>query len=461
MNIWQRIALIILSSLLVILAIEPFAFSILALVAWIPFFIAIRGATFRAAFRLGVLQGFLTFAGTLIWLYEIFGALAPILWLMLALFTGLFAGLSTLPRLKNSPALVALVWTGIEYYRAEHFYLNFSWITPGTALPPNLFTSIIGVYGVSFLIILASLWLAHQRWRHGIPLALLIIIAVMAMSHRINHSAPSTVALIQNEKENFDYYVEVSSPLKAEVDVIVWPEYAISFDPTHEMNAYALKDISTLLDSRAQLLVAGGKTWHDTTNHIWSNTAFTFGKEGVLGTHFKNHTVHMFDDGEKGTTASAIETPIGKIGTPICFDCDHQDVIRRMTADGAGLFLIPSMDAIKWTERQHLQHGTLFRHRAAENGRWLAVASTSGLTQIIGPNGYADKKLPLMDEGVLIGEVSILKHRTLFQRGGWLFGPISLAVTVGLILWSIFLALRKKTSASEKADLQESPQPPS
>ncbi|MDA7863156.1 hypothetical protein N9B42_01155 [Akkermansiaceae bacterium] len=449
MNIWKRVGLIILSALLIILSIEPFALWGLSLIAWVPLFIALQGTSFRVGFRLGVLHGLLTLAGTLPWLFDIFKTLAPALWLILALFTGLYGGLASLPRFKNSPALLALIWTGLEYYRSEHFFLSFTWITPGTAFEPNLLTAMIGVFGITFLIIFSSLHLSKKRLGWGVSIIIALLVSYFVSSKEVDSSDSLTVALVQNEGMNFDDYNTLSQPLKDDVDVIVWPEYSMSFDPTHEMNAYAIKDISTLLNSRAQLLIAGGQTWHDRENQIWSNTAFTFGKGGVLGTHYKNHTVHMFNDGEKGTTADAIETPIGKIGTPVCFDCDHQDVVRKMTANGAEVFLIPSMDAISWTERQHLQHATLFRHRAAENGRWLAVASTSGVTQIIDSKGQPRAVLPMMDEGVLTGEVALRNHRTIFQRGGWLFGPVCLAGTLGLVLWLVFDALAaRKTKAA-------------
>ncbi|MGJ8696424.1 MAG: apolipoprotein N-acyltransferase [Verrucomicrobiaceae bacterium] len=444
MNKWKRIALTLASAALITLSIHPFAFWPLALVAWIPFFFAIQDTTFRVGFRLGILHAFATFAGTLSWLFTIFGTLAPALWFILALFTGIFGGLATLPRFKNSPALLALIWTGLEYFRSEHFILSFPWITPGTAFPPNLFTPIIGVFGLTFLIILSSLFISQKRFNWGLGLIIALIAASVSSPVDPDQDNSHTVALVQNETMNFDDYRNPSIPLKDEVDFIVWPEYALSFDPTHERNAYALDDISALLDSRAQLLVTGGQTWHDPDNEIWSNTAFTFGKTGILGTHFKNHTVHFFNDGEKGTTANAVDTPIGKIGTPVCFDCDHQDVIRKMTADGAELFLIPSMDAAHWTKRQHLQHGQLFRHRAAENGRWLAIASTSGLTQIVDPNGHTSAQLPLMEEGVLTGQISPRQHRTLFQRGGWLFGPATLLGTFALIIRAIIDAFQKR-----------------
>jgi len=41
------------------------------------------------------------------------------------------------------------------------------------------------------------------------------------------------------------------------------------------------------------------------------------------------------------------------------------------------------------------QHAGMFRHRALENGRWMAVASTSGRTQVIDPHGVVRAELPI------------------------------------------------------------------
>lgn len=268
MKIWYRILLIILSAGLITLTFESYnsPISLLPLFAWIPFFIALQGISFRAGFRLGILQGFLMFSGTITWLYEIFGTLAPTLWFILALFFGAFGALSTLPILRNSPILLATIWTGLEYYRAEHFYLSFPWITPGTGMNPSVLTSIIGVYGVTFLIILSSLYLTKRRFNLG-GFLLLTLLAISFDSNRPEIQSPHRVALVQNESLNFDSYLIESQELKGEVDFIVWPELAINFDPNHQ--TFALKKIDTLLDSSTSLLVSGGQTWHDIENEVW------------------------------------------------------------------------------------------------------------------------------------------------------------------------------------------------
>ena len=86
-----------------------------------------------------------------------------------------------------------------------------------------------------------------------------------------------------------------------------------------------------------------------------------------------------------------------------------------LTQRGASFFLVPSMDAGSWTDRQHEQHARLFRHRAAESGRWFAVAATSGVSQIVDPQGRVRGRLPTMEDGVLLGSVVPRTEQTLYR----------------------------------------------
>lgn len=438
----RKILLTILSALLVTLVFPPVDWWFLAPVAWVPLFMALRDTGVRASFRLGVLHGLLSYGGTLWWMMEIFQTFAACLWFMLALFTGVFGLLFHLAsrfQTRWLPLVLAMIWTGIEYYRGELFVLSFPWITPGTGFPPIELTSVIGVYGVSFLLVLIGLTyvleIGQFRLRDRLSitlvsgLALLFLMVFVSMPR--HEDTALTIALVQNEDGIFDTHFEFSEPHAGKVDAIVWPEYAIDFDPESHPRGIELQE---LLIGTTEVIILGARREGDDDD--FQNTAFVEGKAGQLGSHVKNHTVHLFADGIPGTTADPIETPLGKIGTPICFDCDYQDIVRKMTASGAEFFLIPVMDAKSWTARQHLQHAELFRHRAAENGRWLAVAATSGRTQIISPEGQVDAQLPLMRDGVLVGQIRPLNHLTLFQRGGWLFGPLCLGAT--LLLSVIF-----------------------
>ena len=107
-----------------------------------------------------------------------------------------------------------------------------------------------------------------------------------------------------------------------------------------------------------------------------------------------------------------------------------------MVTNGAQVLIVPSLDAISWSARQHKQHAELFRHRAAENNRWIAVAASSGLTQIIDPHGNRIDSIPLMDEGFLIGKVALTDGRTIYNRFGWLIGWICMGIAAILLLFN-------------------------
>jgi len=101
------------------------------------------------------------------------------------------------------------------------------------------------------------------------------------------------------------------------------------------------------------------------------------------------------------------------------------------------------MDAIGWTARQHIDHSQFTRHRAAENRRWVAVPSTSGVTQIIDPYGRQVKALPLMESGVLSGEIELREDLTFFSQYGWVFGWMSVVIGGIVAVLALFLPLAK------------------
>lgn len=440
-----RTGLVLLSAGLGILAFPPFHLPALGLVFPLPFLLAIRHAKPGQAVLLGLVHGLALFIGTLHWLLTVFGPFALLLHVILALFPAIFAGLLTtlrphLPSPRWQPWVAAILWTGIEHFRSEWFGLRFPWITPGTALPPGHLTPIVGVYGISFLIIAACAALSFGPENRRTAAALLAGLALATWLPL--PPSPETglrIAAIQVEDMSVPRLLQLSEKIE-QADAIVWPEYAIGFDPRE--NPAFLDQVRQLLRSKkASILVLGGRVDHGP--ELWENTAFTIGLDGVLGTHVKNRPVHFFNDGRAGTDAPSIPTPLGPLATTICFDNDYAAVPRRAVARGAGFLLIPSMDAAHWTTTQHLQHAELFRHRAAENGRYLVVAATSGLTQGVDDRGRRIAALPLYDPGILETRISPRSHRTLYQRGGWLIGPACSIIAALLMIHAVIVARKK------------------
>ena len=240
------------------------------------------------------------------------------------------------------------------------------------------------------------------------------------------------IAGLQLENVSLNEYLAGTRQLPAGIQQVVWPEYSVPYDLRVNKRDWDL--VQSLCKERGVTLTLGTQSRPDEKS--WRNIALTVDQRGVRGEHTKVHAVHFFDDGVPGTTALPVLTNHGKIGTPVCFDCDYEGVVREMTAAGAEMFAIPIMDAESWTARQHDQHAELFRIRACENGRWMFVCATSGVSQLIDPNGQVHARLAALEQGALSGVMKRESALTFYTRFGWLtpWGVLAIAAACWVIL---------------------------
>ena len=116
-----------------------------------------------------------------------------------------------------------------------------------------------------------------------------------------------------------------------------------------------------------------------------------------------------------------------------------------MVFAGAETVVIPTMDAESWSARQHDQHAELARIRAAENGRWIFVCATSGVSQVIDSRGHLHARLGAMQQGTILGLVKRETGLTFYTRIGWMLPWLVLGVAA--LVW-IYLLFPKRKSVS-------------
>ena len=113
--------------------------------------------TTRQAFYLGLAIGMLIYPVQLFCFYTIFQAAAIVFWLILAFWLALFLLLARWCSTSFKPVfaatLIPFIWTALEYFRSELYYLRFSWVNVGYAFSgwQVLPFQFLGVYGVGFL----------------------------------------------------------------------------------------------------------------------------------------------------------------------------------------------------------------------------------------------------------------------------------------------------------------------
>jgi apolipoprotein N-acyltransferase len=273
-NTLTRAALVIASGLALALAFPKFDVSLLAWVAFVPFFYAVDGEPLKNVFWWGWLQGLACYVGSLYWvvitLHEFAGVhfvLSLLPMLLLAAVVGSYAALAlwtgefTARRLRL-PIVVTMpiAWAAVELVRT-YFPIGFPWNLLGETQYRNLgliqFAEFTGTYGISALIIFFNAVVFMVLMRRGsrrlqtLSLSLLtgVMIAAVAFGnwrmHELKTLKPDgsfRVAMVQGDipqsvkwdptalAPTFKIYSEQSvQGAKQGADLVIWPEAAATF----------------------------------------------------------------------------------------------------------------------------------------------------------------------------------------------------------------------------------------
>lgn len=223
--------------------------------------------------------------------------------------------------------------------------------------------------------------------------------------------------------------------------VIVWPEMAIEGDPQETHSAEFRR-----LAAETEVYLALGY-FVQVTDRVWRNETTVLAPDGqFLGVYGKDHPVTFA--GESSPTRGTYpvyDTPLGKMGTIICYDLDFTDTARKIARRGAQLILVPSHD---WPAIA-TKHYTHLVFRAVENRVAMVKADNSGNDSVIvDPYGriVAAAITPGGDRAgqVVIADVPLGTGDSLAVRLGDWTGWIALAGMVFFIIYDPVTKSRAK-----------------
>ena len=123
--------------------------------------------------------------------WRIFNAAALVLWLVLAFWVGLFTAIvcGCIRRWGKVKAawLIPFVWTGIEYFRSELYYLKFSWLNVGYITSGG--SGVFGMYGYGlfvFAIVVGLIFYGRVAGNYFFKkttlIELLLVVAIVAVT---------------------------------------------------------------------------------------------------------------------------------------------------------------------------------------------------------------------------------------------------------------------------------------
>jgi apolipoprotein N-acyltransferase len=125
-----------------------------------------------------------------------------------------------------------------------------------------------------------------------------------------------------------------------------------------------------------------------------------------------------------------------RLGDVICYEVGFDDLVRSEVAAHANLLTVQTNDATFEVDGQTgetLQQLAMARIRAMEHDRSVVVASTTGVSAIIAPNGSLVARTGTWQRAVLDTPVSLRTTRTLADWvGGWPEYLLTLAALAAL-----------------------------
>ena len=506
------IILLLFSSFLFAFSFPSFLFtdglSFIAFFAFIPMFLVVHRMGWVQAPFYGLLYGVVSYAVFNYWLSSFHPLTIFIIPLLYAayyfiLFPVLKLAVFLFP--KKSYILIAVIWVVYEYLRTMGF-IGYSYGVIGYSqyliTPLVRLSSVTGVWGISFLIVLPSAFLGSvlSRGRRYFPrfirecrrdiLVYFIIIALVFLwgwVSRIDYSDAKNwkVAMIQQNMDpwhggvatyskSLDRLIKQSDlALKEDPDIVVWSE--TSFVPAIEWHtryrtdqeSYKLvKKLKTYLKKQDVPFIIGNddgqlsQNENGNMNRIDYNAALLFEKGVLVQRYRKIHLVPFTEHfpykkefpwlykllensdthfWEKGDEYTVFKSSGVRFSTPICFEDTFGYLSRKYINSGAEVIVNISNDSWSASVAAEVQHMMHAVLRAAENRRSVVRSTNGGITCVIDPNGKIISRIDPFIESCLVADVPVYTQKsTIYTKYGDWFPILCMLVSLFMLLAGMF-----------------------
>jgi apolipoprotein N-acyltransferase len=356
----------------------------------------------RRAFYFGLVTGFLCYAPQLFFFWHIFSVVSVVLWLVLAFWVGLFAamvcGCARRWGKVKTAWLIPIIWTGIEYFRSELYFLKFSWLNVGYL--STVFSYLFGMYGTGFFvfsIITTFLFYRGKIFSCLKKITLVEAILIFVLLWILAAMFLPTLAYSKRKlpKPITFVGVQMEFPPEGVIPQILNQALAKNTNaPIFVLSEYTLDggvpdSLKNWCRDHARYLVIGGKDFiPNDEHHNYYNTAFVVGTNGdIVFQQVKRVPIQFFKDGLPAPKQAVWNSPWGKIGFCICYDLSYTRVTDELVRQGAQLIICPTMDVESWGRHQHELHAGVAPVRAAEYGIPIFRVASSGISQAVTGGG--------------------------------------------------------------------------
>jgi apolipoprotein N-acyltransferase len=466
--------------------------------------VALQGRSLRASFCTGLIFGIAFFFPLLAWVVN----LAWYAWVALAgasavIFGVLAIGQRLLLRLPYWPVAVAGWWVAAEALRDRWPWGGFPWgrlAMSQAGAPTQGWVAIGGAPLLTFMVALAGATLAWfaltvGRMRAGSrrPAVLaglsfaaaagLAVIAGVLPLDPVPHGSPTAeVAAIQGDvprartlaSQLNDWMVtlnhvaatdtlarQVRNGTRPAPDLVVWPENSTDIDPTLDRPTYDQIAAAAATIGRPILVGAVLQNPQRNAGLLW------LPGKGPVAMYVKRQLVPFGEyipfrsliskitsltqlqpvDFVPGRSNYVFHVGQIRLGDIICFEVGFDGLVRSDVADGANLLAVQTNDATYERDGQTGETGQqldMARIRAVEHDRAVVVASTTGYSAIIAPDGQLITSSGTWRQAELQARVPLITYTTLADRAGAWPEWVIVALTILAAAYAVARTVRQR-----------------
>lgn len=368
---------------------------------------------------------------------------------------------------RHSVFSTALAWIVFELHNTlVQYELAFPWLQAGYAFIDTWLVGFATVGGVtlvsSLALVTAMVFYRIQRIRLiTMVLGVLPWVFGFGLLH-VQWTQPleyKEVALVQSNltisekviNPTHSWLVHTSlSFVEEEVDYVIWPEAAIHSRLNQEI-VDALYSLAARLDASV-IVGMYGETFYKDDDSILHNVAIGVSESSVE--HNEYVKVKMVPFGEYIPLEQVLRPVMEwlnlptsdlrpgtkkpenmilddvNVGMSICYEIAFPSYIAARSKRANFLVTI-SEDGWFGNSIGPAQHMQIARMRALETGRYVARATTKGISGIIDPKGKLVATIPANESGVVRGTIQTVEGETWFVRylsglTGWIWGVFAL-----------------------------------
>ena len=499
---WLRLVIAAASGATLGVAFPPYGWAWVSPFAVAALTLACKGVRVRGGALLGLVFG-ITFFGLLLQWIRVIGSDG---WVALTLIEALFlavlgAGLTLVTRLRAWPLWVAALWVGIELARGAVPLGGFPWGRLAFALdstPMAAIASIGGVASVTFVAALAGnlvLWSVlgtEARLRTRVAAAVgamaLGLGGVLVPLPTTGHGT-ATAAVVQGNvpargmeflgrartvtrnhlAATEQLMHDVAAGKLARPEFVVWPENSTDIDPYHDAltreiveRAVRVAGVPVLVGA---ILDGPGNEYRRTAGVVWDPTT------GPGQIYVKQHPVpfgeyipfrklllpyiHRLElvgrDTYAGKEPGRLRLAGHDIGDVICFEIAYDNIVGKVATGKSQLLVVQTNNSTYLGTGQPEQQFAITRLRSIEYGKATLVASPSGISGVIAPDGRVVRQSKEATRQVFVEQVPLRPTETLAARVGAVPEWLLTIVGLGGVVAAVYRGRRRRGGAGAVA----------